>query len=270
MRAILFSLFSLPVLLSAQEITWARQDFPPAYLDNHQGYLDKYLSIVQSYMPEYKHSYLEANFARTLESMKKGQKVCSMGMLKNMDRKEVVHYSSPYLLIPANHIIMLKNNIPNNSLITENQKIDLTQYLSSNKKIGVAAGRSYGEKVDNLLKSSSENIIIRGGTDVFEGLFAMLSRGRLDAILGYPMELHWFSKDLKTKLKSYPLKDEDEYIYGYVGCTKNEWGQKMISHIDKNLRKLRTQPEFYQIYLDYLPFADRKEYINEINKRFKP
>ena len=268
MNVILFFTLLLTSSLYADEINWAKQDFPPAYLKNSKGYIDQYISIVHQDLVGYQHKSLYANFARTLESMKNGKKVCSLAMLKNDERAKYAHYSIPYMLIPANSLIMLVGKATA-GLVNKSGVINLEKYLSSNKKLGVATGRSYGARVDKILSNPTDNIINRGGQNVFEGLFGMLARGRLDAILGYRMELHWFSKSTGLKFISYPIEGENEYIFAHAACPKNEWGESVIQKINKTLKKLRVDPNFYGIYFSYLPFLKLEDYELEIKKHFK-
>ncbi|MFX3675607.1 MAG: TIGR02285 family protein [bacterium] len=269
MNLLLLFLFLFSSSLLSDEIIWARQDFPPAYLQNGQGYIDKYLKTIQYELPEYKHTYFDANFARTIESMKKGEKVCSLAMLKNEERERHLHYSIPYLVIPANSIIVLKNKVIPKEIF-ESGSINLHKFLAADNRVGVARGRSYGSTLDKLLSLPSGKITIRGGRNVFEGLFGMLVRERLDAILGYRMELHWFSKEIASKLVSYQISGESNYIMGYATCPKNDWGKKVIVKLNKALEKHRVNPKFYGVYFKYLTFLTSQEYELEIKKNFNP
>lgn len=266
--------FAFSSSLGAKEvITWATPDFAPVFMPDQSGYIDRYQREVQKQMPEYEHRSVKANFARALEMMRTGEKVCSLAMLKTPEREKILTYTSPYLLLHSNHLILEATDVPQNKQFISNGEIDLENFLKSGRKIGLSFGRSYGAKTDQVLASfkDSKQLDIRRGNDVFEGLFGMLDRGRLDAILGFRAELIWFSRKHKheERLVSFPLKGEDKFFLGHAACGKSDWGVTTAKKIDAILDKMKLDKRYFSIYLEFIPGVDSTSYEREVYKRLK-
>lgn len=269
---ILTALLCFELVAQDKTLTWAIPDFAPVFMKNQKGYLDRYLLEVQKQLPDYEHKTVAANFARAVEMMKSGQNVCSLSMFKTPEREKYLTYTSPYMLIHSNHLIVNKNAQEDLSAFIKNGEIDLEKFLKSGKRIGLSYGRSYGKRTDELLSKfmDTNQLDIRRGNDVFASLFGMLNLGRLDGILGYKAELRWFSDKIEhNAIQSYPLKDEDLYFLGHAACGRTEWGLKTVKRIDSVLDRLKLEPKYYGIYLEFVPDVDSTVYGREVQSRLK-
>lgn len=98
---------------------------------------------------------------------------------------------------------------------------------------------------------------------------AMMHRGRLDYIIGYPIEGQFLNKALggKSTIESFPIEGMPDYFLGYIGCPKNEWGKEVITKINAVLQSHRNTPEYhaaYEFWLDENSIKRYREFVKEV------
>ena len=106
----------------------------------------------------------------------------------------------------------------------------------------------------------NKNLLVRSGDDVFRGLMNMMRMGRIDCLLGYPVEAGYFVRE-SNKVNDfiyYPIKESSvPFTVGHIGCPNNEWGRTIISRIDEIVKKHRDK-EFINFYGEWLDSATRE------------
>ena len=77
---------------------------------------------------------------------------------------------------------------------------------------------------------------------------------RIDGFLGLSVENSFFqdpTSEIHRELISFPVAGGQEYLVGYVGCSKSPVGQEVIKAVNKVLVSERSRKikEFYQRWL---------------------
>jgi uncharacterized protein (TIGR02285 family) len=130
----------------------------------------------------------------------------------------------------------------------------LSRLLDDQKVLlGISNGRKYSGGIDEILNrhQGSDNILVRSGEDVFNGLLTMLFYGRIDCVIGYPIEAKYFAGKPSDfdGLEIYMIAENKiEYTLGHVGCPKNKWGESIIQSVNKVLLDHRQTDEYLQFY----------------------
>ena len=267
--AFLIAVTIFPVMLSAGEsITWAEADFPPIWIlkgsDKGNGILDGLTSIYEKNLPEYEHHHTTANIARILSMMKEGQNVCHAGILKSTDRESFIYFSIPNAITSLHKIIVKKSRI--NSLFGNSKDVSLEALLkNTNLKLGVSKSNSYGATIDKILEKYKEKdtILFRSGQDNHLGLLRMLKEERIDYMVGYPWEIDYIARqiDARDEIAVIDIKEIEgqQWTLSYVGCTKNEWGRRVIEKLNRILLKVRPNNEYLFHLLRWMPDSIRPE-----------
>jgi len=250
-----------------KQITWYRADFPPVTIPQgthiDQGFFDKTMLLLIEHLPEHTHNFEVANFKRIMLELKKNQNVCCPSLYKTKEREEFVAFSEPAMIVLPNGLITSeKGREKLKPHIDANGKISLHSLLKDEKiKIGISNGRIYSGGIDQILKqySGQKNLLIRSGNDVFRGLINMLHMGRIDCLLGYPVEAGYFVRE-NNKLNDfiyYPVQESSvPFTVGHIGCPNNEWGRNIIREVN-TLVKQHREKKFIDFYGEWLDDATR-------------
>ena len=98
-----------------------------------------------------------------------------------------------------------------------------------------------------------------------------LSEGKLDFLVGLPMEIEYFIKKLSLRniryLKIDELKNEP-YTISYFGISKSEKGKKIIEIVDKILPKLRKSKKYKAVFEKWITKNFLKRYKKDYNNIF--
>lgn len=259
MKFIIFILIFFNILYAKTEITWNVIDFAPFMLINSSksdGLCVKALDTTINNLPEYKHKIEISSLNKTLESMEKKKLVCSPCLLKTEKREKNINFSKPYnaslgigLLVKKRSLYKLYN------YFDEKKEINIDGLLSSyDFKIGIASIRSYGSRIDKILKKyENESSIVyqRQGNDFYEGLFKMLIANRdIDGTLIYYSELDKMLKkynmNLGEKVLFYEIQGTQATTFSRIACTSTLEGKKFISIVNTKILKLREESINYQ------------------------
>ena len=259
-------------------INWYRADFPPVSIPRgihaNEGFFDKTMSLLIERLPEYQHQFQIANFKRIMMQLENNRNVCCPSLYKTKDRERFVTFSTPAMIVLPNGIITPKNNSSKFSpYLDADGKISLNSLLQdTNITLGISSGRRYSGGIDQILKQSNgnKNLLVRSGDDVFQGLMKMMRMGRIDCLLGYPVEAGYFIKENNNinDFIYFPIKESSvPFTVGYIGCPNNEWGRNIISRIDEIVKKHRNK-EFIDFYGEWLDSATKKVHQNMAHDYF--
>jgi len=189
---------------------------------NLQGQMSKDVEI----------SYERADRTREWLLLNKRPDVCLYNKIKTRTRMAQGIYSKvPMNIYPANRLVIKKEyNIPQHTSISE----AIHQY---GLKIGVVAGRSYGEAIDRIIENEKQNLVIIRGEYGALRLRSMLMQSKLDGIIEYQeVFVNEIGKQKSEEMLSYiELSDIPPYILGYFVCSKSAQGKKAIEMLDELL-----------------------------------
>ncbi|HPR36962.1 MAG TPA: TIGR02285 family protein [Spirochaetota bacterium] len=275
---IIFVIYSIASYPENMKITWLESSFEPFTITSGEykgkGMVDQITGILQSELPQYTHERKIANPARIIHEISTGGNVCSVAFIKTEDRMKIMYFSKHPTVFGMPHCVtVLKSKI---SRFNNGNTVSLEKLMMNNKlKLGIVKGRSYGRRIDRLLKNNKKNnnIYIRHGSDLYEGLFKMLKYGRVDYVLGYPAEAFFLAKKLgiDSEIVNIGIQESDQYSYGYFVVPKNNWGEQLIKEIDLILgskRKENNYIEAMEYWLDPNSKSTfRRAYYNDFLKK---
>jgi uncharacterized protein (TIGR02285 family) len=249
-------------------ITWYRADFPPVTIPNgihaDEGFFDKTMYFLIDRLPEYEHSFQTANFKRIVVELKNNNNVCCPSLYKTKEREGFVAFSLPAMIVLPNGIMTsTKSRSKLAPYINADGQISLLSLLKDDKiTVGISSGRLYSGGIDQILKQfdGQKNLLVRSGNDVFGGLLHMMHLGRIDCVIGYPVETGFFVRENNqiNDFIYYPIQESNEpFTVGHIGCPNNDWGRKVISRIDEIVKEYRDK-EFIHFYGEWLDDSTRE------------
>ncbi len=248
-------------LLARDSVTWMEAAMPPFFNQEgaikDQGYGDEISRILQENLPDYDHTTVVTNITRHFYKFKQGEKVCSVGLYKTPEREQYTYFSIPSFLTLPPVIIIRKDRLP---AFDNRFSISLEETL--NKKllmIGVAKDRSYGTTLDAILGKhrNQENVVEFTGQELTVNLFKMLMIDRLDGLIGLPEEFLYQAEQMgiRDQLMTLTITENQNNYHGWmsnVGCSKNEWGKKIITKINSVLLEQRPTDRYRSAYERWL------------------
>lgn len=251
-------LFACPAF-AKDKIIWVDVDAPPFYIlegnEKGKGVVDEITLLLQKNMPQYDHEHQVINLSRLMYMMRNGEHVCHAALFRTREREtEALFSSTPTDIVPPVGITIKadrKDDFP------DHDNCSLAELLEKKKlKAGIAADRSYGKPLDDILKRNEGSPLVyaRSGADIYSGLLRMLLAGRVDFILGSPLEAGYIHKkmDVGDSVINIPIRENMEYTMGYAACPKNEWGRGVIAEIEKILKERRNTDEYRDIFEKWL------------------
>ena len=113
-----------------------------------------------------------------------------------------------------------------------------------------------------------KNIIVLYDQNLSNNLFELMVAGRIDYIIGYPYEGQYYSKisDMEDVV-CLPIEGMPDYLLGYVGFPKNEWGKAIIAKINPIIKSNRNTPAYhsaYEFWLDEISINRYRQYAREV------
>lgn len=248
---------------SAGEIRWQRAHFPPVTIPEgvheNEGFFDQVMLSLIDELPEYTHTFQIANFKRIMVDIEQQNNVCCPSLYKTEERERFVTFSIPVMVVLPNGVIACPRSrdklLPH---VDQEGRISLVSLLKDTSiTMGISNGRIYSGGLDEILQSHGghDNVVVRSGEDVFGGLMQMLQLGRIDVLLGYPIEAaYWAKENLRAaEPVYYPVQESTIHLtVGYVGCPDTEWGRRVIARINTVIRERRATDfiDFYGMWLD--------------------
>lgn len=235
-------------------ITWMHADFPPLHIISGeykgQGPSDMIHDLMQKELPEYTHLIITANLARTLEELKNGQQVLSVGLIPNPERNLIAYFSLPCVIVPPIGLVVRKDDI---GKWPSPMSIDI---FVQNNRLGISRSRSYSPSVDAALQQAKpkENIFIDSSDKLIGNLLKMLVMQRIDGVLGYPFEAMYNARtaQIADRIAVVPLLESTQYIIGRIAAPRTAWGKQIISRINEILVKERTNAAYRQAFERWL------------------
>ncbi|NIE74466.1 TIGR02285 family protein [Pantoea sp. Tr-811] len=252
----------MPCALAKERLLWLLRDLPPFTVfegaDKGQGVVDQLLPLLIAQMPEYDHSVVRVNRARSIQMLQDPTTfTCDPTLLWTPEREKFVHFSQPMLGVLSSGLVVRKQSQAVLAPFLDGQQVDLKALLSQTSlKLGVVAERSYSAQVDQLLQQLPEQAFNRHyGNEATASLLQMQQLGRLQLVLGYWPEVRYLIQQQGGSLADYefhPIQGVNRYQFLHVGCSDTALGRAAIAHIDQLLPALRrdTLPGLYARWLD--------------------
>jgi len=253
------------------EIIWYSYQSSPAYIldgpDKHKGFVDLIRNQIINELPQYTHNHRQVTIGRMLYDMQLGKNVCFPSLIKTPERELFATFSNYSIMQYSLQLIINKELAQKLALSKE---VDIRDLLVTYKLIGaIMAGRSYTQNIDELFLSL-ESQIVNLATDSNIELFQLLIKNRVDFILEYPSVANYVLQQY-GKEKEYvtlKIKGVDEFVFSSVACSNNQWGEKVISDVNKVLKNLRTQSDYFNALTAWLGEEKQGEHFKKVYHAF--
>ncbi|NIY77195.1 hypothetical protein HED22_16195 [Thalassospira sp. HF15] len=231
------------------DIHWLKADVPPIGITSgplagkglHGGILEALLGR----KPDPDKIEGHANMARLYALIQSGN-YCVPGMIKTSEREEFVYFTSlPSAVLDSSHLVYAAGNRKLRDKIDED--VSLQQLLDDGFVVGVGAGISYGDGVDEVIQNHSDQsgVLLHPTPNFIEPILSMIEIGRVDFSLAPPWVITWLFVNRKLKLQddqtpmivTHPFREAAAKINYHVACAKNDWGKQAVALLDKLLAR---------------------------------
>lgn len=275
--ALLAGLLS-PTLAHARDtLIWLLRDLPPTMIfegpKKGQGIIDQMLPLLIEGMPQYDHVLMRVNRARGMQMLQEPSLTCDPALVWTKERAQWISFSLPALRAVSNGLVVRQADRGVVDPFVSAGEIDLAALLASGlTKVGVVAERSYGPRIDALLKQAPPAILTaHHGDDALSSLLQMQRLGRLQVVLGYWPEIRYQANREQItddQLAFLPIRGTDQYLPGYIGCSNTAQGKQAISAINDLLRTL-PRDQLDPLYADWLDPQMRSAYLKDTQAFFE-
>ncbi len=242
----------------------------------NQGWGDLMQQSLINRIADIQHREFRSTHSRMYFEAHAGRPLCGL-MFKTPERETFLNFSLPTTIYPG-HRIYFSENFDSRQIRQAQQttgSISLEQLLlsqSSELKIGIVQGRSYGKVIDGFINTYKNQFSLRSGSNSSLSVFRMFIAGRLDAIIEFPWRFHYQhdQQNLPTKAKgiySLVITEATNYEAGYVACSQTPAGKRVIEQVNQDIHSIRS--EFAKLLVAWLPKASRIPYLNDSVNYFK-
>ncbi|MBH0038384.1 TIGR02285 family protein [Pseudoalteromonas sp. SWN166] len=254
--------FCLSSISNARTITWLAHDFAPYYILNgqyqYQGRDESIIALLEKQLPTITFKRMIIPSGKVIQELSNNShNVCALSLYKNDDRKEHIYFTDESSTTGLSPSIALHKRLADALNIEDSGEVSLLDLLQDKKlTLGVSMSRSYGQEIDSLINSTPNiNLVIRPTRDSLASLTYMLNLKRIDILLGYPSEHYYLAKSMHfdENLTQRPLTESPALSYGFIGCTKNEQGEKDIAILNEQLKIIKKTQAYNDLLMRWLP-----------------
>lgn len=240
----------------------------PAY-DRQMAHWQLLLQAQQELKVDYVHVGLQRGFELLDQSG-----YCTVNKLKTPERAQRWLFSAkPITVSPSLRLITLKPTGPAEAPHAEQAGlINLADWLRqpARPKIGIAAGRTYGADIDQLIKARPTQFYPIHGQDVSLKLWQMLKRGRVEAILDFPARIDYLRAVGKeqTAYAALPIQGQPLHLEGYIFCNRQAHGQALMRYFDDLMAKPEIQQSLLNSYRQYFSAGEWQQMQPYLHQMF--
>lgn len=264
--------------ITGPKLHWVKNDAPPFYIiesDSQQGFGDQLQTLIEDALDAYQHDTLHVPLSRLSSSWAAYDPLCFATMIHEAPLSDDYLLSVPNAMYLPHGIITTSafaESLPRQS----NGSVSLESVISASSiSMGHISGRTYGEKLDDILRRYRHNIEIntRAGSTETKGILTMLSQGRFDFVIDYEFVLNHYagSDEDADQLRFLPIAEtRGSFILGAVGCTNSSEGKKAIQAINKALPDIVKSRSYRRAVAAWLvPVGGEAYYWNKFDDVLK-
>lgn len=274
LRALVLALLWVGQTVRADNIVWVGTDFPPMAMSQgthaHEGYIDMLFKHLQASMPQHAFQEEIVPWSRAMAMVQRGGPYCMISAFQTPERDAFLRFTEPYgYLYPIGVVIRAADKARFAAHLSKDGNFVLDGALQQPQVVmGVASSRSYGPKIDVLLKP----LIARAAPNVHQSfqdestkfLLAMLASQRFDFMLAYPSEVEFYGGPSHA-LHFYPIEGNNELLPGRFSCTKSAETDRVFAEVSQQVREKKTHATFMAAYERWLPQYLRKSYRQRLS-----
>lgn len=213
------------------------------------------------------YDFVPLSRARELQLVKAGENLCLYNKVKNAERQQFLYYSRfPISVFPPNRLIIKQPN-------QLQKQVELTQVLdNTNLRIGVADGRSYGQRLDDEIRYSKDKLFTLAGVDVDMRLMKMVLENKLDGMIDFSgaffSRKQFLGEVANINFSVHALNSAQQFVFGYVACVKTDTGRQVIDLIDNSLQKPIVYGYMKKLFKEQFPKEESPFVIQELDRVF--
>jgi uncharacterized protein (TIGR02285 family) len=276
---LLLLLCSLPCA-AVQKFIWLTDNNSQQTSDHHRQALDVNgltLQLLMQGVSNFQAEPVQTTPERAMMLLKNTPSACAGNKVKTDERLAFSYATTlPHTVFPGLRLYSKTSSGTTAYLrqqLDDQQKISLQQLLAGNNKLHFAlgGGRSYGDKLDPLLKNPQwqHKFWQRRAVDMSAGLIDMLVQDRVDLLIEYPnvMQHYLAQYNVQIELTSFGIEEAEPYMLGYILCAKSPQGLQLSHFFQQRLQQISQQKSYLEAHLSWVDSADRpllKQMYNQI------
>ncbi len=201
--------------------------------------------LLEQNLPELQHRYVISTPSRLLHEMKSGVPRCSTLLLRNPELDSVAYFV-PYLPILPIQLVVRSDML--GKLPIEEGRVSFEQLLQHSEWRGaLVEKRGYPSELQPLLDLglAKGSITTINSPSSGSNLLSMISYGRLDYSLEYPVVVQHFSETtaLRKPLTTVLIAENIQMSSAGLYCTRTAWGKGAATQLDQAIRNIISNPE---------------------------
>lgn len=243
-----------------KQIIWGIAHYPPRFVIEAPGKFGGQAglqhSILEASLPQYEHEYKTLTYAEFTDYLLNKKNVCTSMILKTPQREQFAAFSIPWHIDLPIAVSITKEAWQR---IGKPEQIKFSELLADTRiKGGVEKQRSYG-----ILDDQINNSVINKNLERYEliasQILPLLQTGGIDYTIEYPYLAEYYLRSISAQkdIVSVPIVDGFEYVFGYIACTNNPWGRRLITQLNKVIRVERAKRGYLNLL--QLPYRDSKD-----------
>lgn len=261
---------------SAPELLWLTEHAPNLALQV-LDINETTFRLLEPQLQGIKISRQQATTAQAAKLLQHRPNVCVGNKLPLPERRSWGIISlQPQVIFPGLRLYVLQSSGLRSWLAQQasNKPLSLQRLLSANQrfKLGFNTDRSYGDKLDPLLKQAAHqrNLFSRSGPDNAGGLLQMFSLGRIDLLIEYPNVVEHYLAQLPKPptVQSFALQESPALLPGHIICSDTPQGRLLLTSLDQALSKVSQQRAYLDAHLQWFAPALHAELTALYNQTY--
>lgn len=261
-RRLLLMLFIVIVLLpdisrAKDTLYWQKENWPPYQILQGEnagvGRFDMYIDLFQKQLPQYQHQNIEMNRSRFWEDLKVGKHALNSMAIKTDERSQFAAFSQVISIALPHRIIMKRSTLEK---LGNPESVALADFIRDIRFRGILEQhRSYSIQLDDILNKGGVAPNFDRKVIDFEHIFKMISSGRADYTIEYPVVVDYLLDTLHARkdssLASVRIEELPRYIPVRIAAPQTPRGLAVIKDIDKVVDSLKTTTRYLEIQKMY-------------------
>lgn len=258
---------------NAHHITWALNTAPPFHIVQGayrgEGFCDTLMDAVDEALPAYSSSQLIMPQTRIGLQFERNQNQCFPCMIHRPNNDNSAHVFTRPTHLYRPHGILATAPTATRMKLLFGDPVRLSSLLQHNDfTLGHPAGRQYGalQPILNAYEEDGGYRLLRTGENATTAILEMIKEGRIDYTIDYASLNQYDKTTASGELEFVEIAEtQDEYVYGAIGCTNNEWGQKVVSDINSALADIHQNANFVRSLRLWFPDHLGQDYLEVLD-----
>ncbi|MDT8991797.1 TIGR02285 family protein [Curvibacter sp. APW13] len=261
--------------VNAESVTWISTELAPMTMPvgdrAGEGYIDQIYKFLVETLPQHSLKEEVVPPPRVMFMAQRGGGICTSLLFQTPEREAYLRFTPPYgYLYPIGVVTRGSDQAQFAPYISKAGYFMLDKALQDQRLgLGIAGGRSYGGKIDALVKpqveAGAKNIQQIYQDESTKVLLAMLERQRFDYMFAFPSEIEYFTGPTNN-LRFFPIEGNSDLLPGRFSCTKSPETDKIFADLTRLVQTRKVQPTFMAAYERWLPKYLIKSYRQRLQE----